>query len=222
MRIKIYQINAEKDFDRVRFLSYELLPKLQTFDGINSKIYDAVYDGEVNCKDLEEVYRMFSLTRPKNFNGHSISVSDVIEVVNGDSSEFYYCNEVGFKKVDFDACLTTPYRPKTIRVVLVKPGEYAKEAEIDCSLKGLQSVVGGPIEAIYPFDEAVCLVCNEEGKLSGLPLNRALCDDDGSIVDIIAGTFFIADCSTERFGSLSDEQIETYKKLFYRPEVFIG
>ena len=65
-------------------------------------------------------------------------------------------------------------KTKTIRVVLVEPGKRARAAEIGSSLKELQKTVGGYIQAIYPFEEPVALICNEEGKLLGLTLNRAL------------------------------------------------
>ena len=45
--------------------------------------------------------------------------------------------------------------------------------EIDSDLESLQHEVGGYIEAMYPDEDPVALVCNEEGKLEGLPLNRA-------------------------------------------------
>ena len=53
--------------------------------------------------------------------------------------------------------------------------------EIDSGLESLQHEVGGYIEAIYPYEDPVALVCNEEGELEGLPLNRALRDEDGDI-----------------------------------------
>lgn len=64
-------------------------------------------------------------------------------------------------------------------------------------------------------------VCNEEGKINGLPLNRAIRDEDtGDIADIIAGTFFICDCSGESFGSLSKEQQKRYLEKYRLPERF--
>ena len=64
-------------------------------------------------------------------------------------------------------------------------------------------------------------VCNEEGKINGLPLNRAIRDaDTGDIADIIAGTFFICDCSGESFGSLSKEQQKRYLEKYRLPERF--
>ena len=89
------------------------------------------------------------------------------------------------------------------------------------SLEGMQKTVSGYIQAVYPFEETVCLVCNEEGKLQGLPLNRALWDEDNRIYDIVAGTFFVCDCSTENFKSLSEEQLKRYTEKYKRTERFV-
>ena len=109
-----------------------------------------------------------------------------------------------------------------IRVVLLEPMKEARVVEIGSSLQSMQSVVGGLIEAVYPFEEQVCIVCNEEGKLQGLPLNRALRDSDDHIYDIIAGTAFLCDCSGEDFGSLTEEQAARYTELFKTPEAFLS
>ena len=85
----------------------------------------------------------------------------------------------------------------------------------------MQQTVGGSIEAYYPFEEQVCIVCNDEGKINGLPLNRAIRDEDtNEIVDIIAGTFFICDCRKESFGRLSEEQQKRYLEKYRLPERF--
>ena len=111
---------------------------------------------------------------------------------------------------------------REISVVLCEPGKLAKETTIEASLESYQKTVGGYIEAYYPFEEPVCIVCNEEGKINGLPLNRAVYagSDHGEMLDIIAGTFFICDCSGENFGSLSPEQLRRYTELFKYPERF--
>ena len=111
---------------------------------------------------------------------------------------------------------------REISVVLCEPGKLAKTATIEASLESYQKIVGGYIEAYYPFEEPVCIVCNEEGKITGLPLNRAVYADPnrGEMLDIIAGTFFICDCSGENFGSLSSEQLWRYTEQFKYPERF--
>lgn len=65
---------------------------------------------------------------------------------------------------------------------------YVREIE---GLKAMQEIVGGHIEAIYPFKEQVAIIANEKGKLMGLPYNRPLLDENGVPYDIVCGTFFI-------------------------------
>ena len=108
-----------------------------------------------------------------------------------------------------------------IKVLLVKPMRTPEVVEIGNDLKDLQKTVGGSIEAVYPFPDRVALVSNEEAKFNGLPLNRALRDEDGHIYDILAGDFFICAVSGEEFTSLSDEQIQKFSERFKDPEIFI-
>ena len=110
--------------------------------------------------------------------------------------------------------------PKKIKVVLLEPGKLAREAEIEATLEGMQAIVGGLIEPGYYFPEPVCMVVNGEGKLLGLDLNRGVYDENNKLIDIVAGTAYICDCSGENFGSLSEEQIAKYKKQFKYPERF--
>ena len=109
-----------------------------------------------------------------------------------------------------------------IKVVLVAPNKKAIVTEIGTTLEDMQAAVGGLIQAIYPFEDDVALICNEEGKLLQLPANRGVrMGGEEDIFDIICGTFFIADCSGERFGSLSEEQIKKYQQKYLFPEKFI-
>ena len=84
-------------------------------------------------------------------------------------------------------------------VLCVKPGEKPKRIEIESSLDALQRAVGGYIEAVYPYEDPVALIVNEEGKLNGLPLNRALRDEDNDIYDIVAGTFLVVGLGESEF-----------------------
>ena len=112
-----------------------------------------------------------------------------------------------------------------MKILVIEPMKEPYVKEIDGKLETMQSIVGGLIQAIYPFDHPeIALICNEEGKIDRLPLNRALFDKDGNIVDIVAGTFFLcsAPADSENFESLNDEQIETYKKRFDALEFYIN
>lgn len=112
-----------------------------------------------------------------------------------------------------------------MRVVMVEVGRNACEMELEDSLASMQHAVGGLIQAVYePGGRNAALICNEEGKLLGLPLNRALRDEEGEIYDIIVGTFFICGAPTdsENFTSLTDEQIAYWLGRFAKPEFFVN
>jgi len=80
-----------------------------------------------------------------------------------------------------------------MKVLLVAPNAEPRIVEIDGSLASMQSLVGGLIEAVYPFEDPVALICNGEGKLTGLPQNRPLKHPEtGEIYDIVCGTFSCA------------------------------
>lgn len=106
-------------------------------------------------------------------------------------------------------------KKSTITVLLVKPYEAPQTVEIPAALSAYQELVGGTIQALYPSaDDPVALICHDEGKLLGLPLNRPLFDEEGNLYDIIAGTFFVAGLSEDDFDSLSPELIQKYGELF--------
>ena len=111
-----------------------------------------------------------------------------------------------------------------MRILVIEPEEKPEEKEISDSLRAMQDIVGGLIQSVYPFDESVALICNEEGKLMGLPANRGLRNKDGQVYDIVFGTFFLCgappDC--EHFTSLTSEQIGRYQERFHTPEMFWG
>lgn len=108
-----------------------------------------------------------------------------------------------------------------MKVLIVEPRKAPYEKDIDGELKSMQHIVGGLIQPIYITDDGVMLVCNEEGKINGMPLNRAIRDEDDEIVEIIAGTFFICSDGGETFASLSEDQIAKYMRLYALPDIFL-
>ena len=85
MRINIYQIDSDKDANRVKFEGYEETLK---YGGINPAIYKCVFHGDVDG-DLEAVYCTFNHPdHPGTFQGHSLSLSDIIEVVDTETTPY--------------------------------------------------------------------------------------------------------------------------------------
>lgn len=112
-------------------------------------------------------------------------------------------------------------KPKEMTVVCVEPGKSAYEKTISIGLDSLQHEVGGCIEATYPWEDEAAIICNEEGKITGLPLNRSLSDDKGNMYDVIAGSFIIAGLGEEDFCSLTPEQVEKYTEMFKTSETIL-
>jgi len=100
---------------------------------------------------------------------------------------------------------------RKLNALLVEPNKLPKRITINNSLEEKQKIVGGDIEYAYLQDNNdVVLICNEEGKILGLPFNR----DIG--YDVIAGNFLIVGDDPEigEDRSLTEEQIEKYAKMF--------
>lgn len=100
---------------------------------------------------------------------------------------------------------------RDLNLLLVKPNELPKKIIIKNTLKEKQKLVDGLIEYVYlPNCNDVVLICNEEGKLLGLPPNR----DIG--YDIVCGDFLIVGDNPElgEDRSLTEEQITKYSKMF--------
>lgn len=103
-----------------------------------------------------------------------------------------------------------------MKVLICEPGKYAQEADIPHTLEAMQAIVGGIIQATYPYEEPVAVVCNDEGLLLGLPLNRKLDE-----FHIIAGTFFLCGLGAEDFTDLSPEFMGQFQAKLYYPHRFI-
>ena len=103
-----------------------------------------------------------------------------------------------------------------VRAMILEPGRQA-EVRFICPKK-IDELVDGHPEYTVPRKE-ICIAVNEEGKIKGLPLNRSLVDDDGSIQDIFAGTMVIFGCNDkEEICSLTDEQVVSLLDEFGEPE----
>ena len=95
-----------------------------------------------------------------------------------------------------------------MKVLIVEPGKYPREADIEHTLEAEQAVVGGTIEAVYPWRDSACIVCNDNGIAENLPLNRMLGD-----YDIIHGTFFVCGLTSNDFTDLTPKQMKHYEEI---------
>lgn len=105
-----------------------------------------------------------------------------------------------------------------MKVLVVEPDYAPYEKEIDATLQAEQAVVGGLITVSYPYAEKVGIVSNEEALMLNLPFNRSIEGGYGGIF----GKFFICGLEDDHFCSLTDEQVERYKRKFHKAEILIG
>ncbi len=104
MKIKIHQINSWRDKNRVQFQPFEKLPILQKSAAVDKTLYDVVFEGYVDARTLDDIFIMFNvLERPTEYKRYSLSISDIIEVIESENIKtgYYYVDVFGFKKVKF-------------------------------------------------------------------------------------------------------------------------
>ena len=103
-----------------------------------------------------------------------------------------------------------------MKVIVVRCGKEPVVENLENKLEAMQKLVGGYIQEVFPWNDNVVLVCNEEGKLIGLRPNRVLTDENGKAYDIVYGTFFLcyAPPSSANFKSLPDKLIPKYLAKF--------
>ncbi len=211
MKIRLYQINTERDKDGAFLRAYSANnpPK--------EDIYDEVFRGIVKADDLEDVFALFNTFPPMVHRGRAMSVSDVLLVEDPDFAgrmNCYYCDDIGFKKIKFDYESIKPDKEKYMKVVYAEPGLEAYETYIGRNLESMQKAVGeGFIEPLWIEDD-VCIIDNDSAKLIGMPGNRHI--NNGH--SVIAGPFFVCGDDGDNFTDLNKSQIEKYLNKFKSPE----
>ena len=108
-----------------------------------------------------------------------------------------------------------------MKILRVEPEKSPEIVDMAGTLEALQAAVSGDIEAVYPWEDPVAIICNDDGKFNGMAPNRALYNEDGEIMDIIAGTFLIVGLGDDDFCGLSDDLAAKYAALFGTPEAFL-
>ena len=103
----IYQINTDRDNNRICFLGLDSLERFQHSKEVDPALYDRTYDGKLDCSSLETIYEKFNIDHPADYKGRSLSVSDVVEIRESDTLNpgFYFVDSIGFKSISFDKSL---------------------------------------------------------------------------------------------------------------------
>lgn len=218
MKIRIFQIDHDKDSNKFAFMNYDYV---QNHGGLDSSIYCQIYGGTVTCDSLESVFALCNSDKtPSGYLGESMSVSNVIEICEGKDKGFYFCDSIGFKPIDFDISQTD--HKDMMKILIVENGKAPYEAEIRHDIHAMQSVVEGCIEPIYfePKQDAI-VWCNDEFLLNNSAPNRMV----GNC--LVHGTFYVSGNCQNEYGewdscSLSNEQIEKYSKTFKNPIIALG
>lgn len=97
--VRIWQLKPETDVYK-KFISLD--ETLRQFGVPSPGDYQAVYDGQLGTNNLEEIYARCNLDHPPGYSGHSLSMSDVVELYDASGSEFHYCDRFGFKQIGFE------------------------------------------------------------------------------------------------------------------------
>ena len=103
-----------------------------------------------------------------------------------------------------------------MKILIVEPCKSPREADIPHTLEAMQNVVGGYIQAIYPWEDQVALVCDEEGLLKRSPFNRLISPENP-----VFGTFFLCGLAEESFSDLPQAMIEKYAQLLRTPQKMV-
>lgn len=203
MKLRVYQLNKDRAGSAPVWID-----KGRDKPVTNAALYDEVFRGEGNWKDISEAVRQFQEQGHLLFRGRSIQPTDVFVTEQG----CFFLGWEGVIEVAFDPSQTQ--KPgHLLRCVYVEPNYPAYEADIGENLMSMQKAVGGLIECVSPHGDKTILVCNDEGKLLGMEGNRRL--NNGSV---IAGPFFVIGDAGENFRSLTDAEVNRYLQMYAEPQ----
>lgn len=98
-RLKIYQLDEDSPL-MMRYISLAEREK-RGFGVPQRSEYRLAYEGEVDRFDLEAVWEKFGNGIPKGFEGHALSISDVVEFADGTAERRFYVEPRGFTEISF-------------------------------------------------------------------------------------------------------------------------
>ena len=103
-----------------------------------------------------------------------------------------------------------------MKILVFEPHKRPHREDVPYTPEQFHEIVGGYIQAIYPWEDRVAVVCDEEGLLKDYELNRYIAPGV-----VIAGTFFICGVGEEDFTDLPDDLADKYERMFSEPQAFL-
>jgi hypothetical protein len=97
--VRIWQLKPETDV-HMKFICLDEM--LSQYGELSPEHYGIVYDGQLETNDLEAIYTRCNTNHPPGYRGHSLSMSDVVELYDEEGSEYHYCDRFGFKQIAFE------------------------------------------------------------------------------------------------------------------------
>lgn len=95
---RIWQLKPDVDV-MMKFIGYEEMTG--RFGEPAPENYVSIYDGQTETNDLEAIWTKFNAQHPPGYTGHSLSMSDIIELYDNTGSEYHYVDRFGFKQIGF-------------------------------------------------------------------------------------------------------------------------
>lgn len=97
--VRIWQLKPDTDV-YMKFISLDEMTN--KFGEPKPEHYRIAYDGQLGTNDLEAIFTRCNTNHPHSYNGHSLSMSDVVELYDCTGSEYHYCDRFGFKQIAFE------------------------------------------------------------------------------------------------------------------------
>lgn len=208
------QEQAELDWDRGVF-------ELVNYEDFHSSEFKTIKEIERSIPTMKEFDIEITETLKRTVTVQAENADEAMDLVHDQHSQgIHVLDAEDFADMTIETKEEREISLNLLDVLLVDPMKPPVNIKISDSLEALQEAVGGYIETAHFFDDPVEIICNEEGKLQGLPLNRAIYDKQGEMIEIMAGSFLIVGDGEENFESLSPDMKEKYAKEFEAPEKF--
>ena len=94
----IYQYHQADNEMGYQYMSLDFIEKMGM--SVKGSDYQMMYQGVLEAQDtLEDLYIKFNIDRPEDFEGHSMSTSDVVILKRDGEMKAYYVNDIGFREL---------------------------------------------------------------------------------------------------------------------------